>query len=140
MSSSAVHQTLLLWGMRSMQRDGFRVGGIDGFVPQCDYAGKLPRPPNLAGVRPDAWGVHAGEENVAFVEAKTAGDIDNRHTRLQLRTLGNLRMPVSRKACIVYVVIPRGAAYALDRVLIDLNLLRAPHIRRLHVPGVLLDH
>jgi hypothetical protein len=139
MASSAAHQTLLLWGMRSMQRDGFRVGGIDGFVEQAGYGRELPRPPTLAGVRPDAWGVHAEEELVAFVEAKSASDIDNRHTRVQLCTLGSLRMPLSRKRCPVYVVIPRGAAYALDRVLIDLDLLRAPHIRRLHVPGVLLE-
>jgi hypothetical protein len=39
----------------------------------------------------------------------------------------------------LYVVIPRSAAYALDRVLIDLGLMRAAHIRRLHVPSTLLE-
>jgi hypothetical protein len=123
-----------------MERDGFRVAGLDGRVERSGLPADFGRPPTLEGVRPDAWGCHSDEGLFAFVEAKTEGDINNRHTRDQLRTLSALRMSENHKPCPVYVVIPRGAAYALDRVLIDLRLLRSPHIRRVHVPSVMLEY
>jgi hypothetical protein len=140
MPSSLAHQTLVLWGLRGMTRDGFRIAGVDGTVPQGDFAESLAAPPVVAGVRPDAWGLAEEDGTMAFVEAKTESDIDNQHTRQQLRVLGNLRMRDSGRSCPVYLAIPRGAAYALDRVLIDLGLLRAKHIRRMHVPQALLEH
>jgi hypothetical protein len=122
-----------------MLKDGFRVTGIDGYVERAGYPSKFPRPPTLRGIRPDACGLHHTEELYGFVEAKTERDIDNSHTRGQLRELGGLLMSGSGKHCPVYVVIPRGAAYALDRVLNDIGLLRATHIRRLHIPSALLE-
>ena len=41
--------------------------------------------------------------------------------------------------CPLYIAVPRSAAYALDRVLIDVGLIASKHVKRLHVPGVLLD-
>lgn len=135
---SQTHQTLVLWGIRSMLRDGFTMMGLDGSVSQSGLPKGFPRPPTIHGVRADACGIKGEDDLVGFVEAKTEGDVDNAHTRIQLRTLANLRMPGSGDLCRVYVVIPRAAAYALDRVLIDLGLLRARHIRRVHVPGTFL--
>ncbi len=137
--SSRKHQVLVLWGMRIMLRDGFTMVGLDGKVERGGLPDDFPRSPTIHGVRPDACGLKAVEDVVGFVEAKTEGDINNAHTRKQLQTLANLRMPKSGKPCPVYVVIPRAAAYALDRVLIDLDLLGAQHVRRVHVPGVLLE-
>ena len=122
-----------------MLRDGFTMVGLDGKVEQGGLPNDFPRSPTIHGIRPDACGVKAAQDIVGFVEAKTEGDIDNAHTRKQLETLTNLRMPKSGKPCHVYVVIPRADAYALDRVLIDLGLLRAQHVRRVHVPGVFLE-
>lgn len=135
---SHAHQTLLLWGTRAMLRDGFTMMSLDGKVERGGFPDGFPRPPIVHGVRPDAYGLNIDEDLVGFVEAKTEGDVDNAHTRMQLQTLASLRMP-SGRPCLVYVVIPRAAAYALDRVLIDVGLLRARHVRRVHVPGVLLE-
>lgn len=120
-------------------RDGFIVTGLDGRVERGVFPDDFPRPPTVHGVRPDACGINAEEDLVGFVEAKTEGDIDNAHTRMQLRTLANLRMPTNGRTCPLYVVIPRSAAYALDRVLIDVGLLGARNVHRVHVPGILLE-
>jgi hypothetical protein len=122
-----------------MLRDGFAVMGMDGKVDQGGFPDDFPFPPTIHGVRPDACGFKGGDELVGFVEAKTEGDIDNAHTRVQLGTLASLRMPLNGEPCPVYIVIPRAAAYALDRVLISLGLLRARHIRRVHVPSIFLE-
>ena len=136
---SEQHQALLLWGLRSMVKDGYRVEGIDGHVEGWLSTKWLPQPPDLGGVRPDACGIHEQDDVFGFVEAKTEWDIDNAHTRKQLSHLAGLRMGSSGKPCPLYVAIPRGSAYALDRVLIDIGLLRASHIRRLHIPSVFLE-
>lgn len=136
---SAQHQTLLLWGIRAMQRDGFEMLGVDGRVERSPVPNSIARPPALAGIRPDALGFNADAKLVGFVEAKTAGDIDNAHTRRQLRTLALMRMRDAHGPCPIYIVIPRAAAYALDRVLIELGLLRARQVRRVHVPGAFLE-
>lgn len=113
--------------------------GVDGWVDRLGIPVGLPLPPTIHGIRPDASGWHASDEVQAFVEAKSARDVDNAHTRKQLRELATLRS-ASGKLCTLYLAIPRSAAYALDRVLIDLGLLRAANIRRLHVPTVLLEN
>lgn len=136
---SPQHQALVLWGVRRMLSDGFCVTGVDGWVDRLGLPAGFSRPPMIQGVRPDASGWHASDEVEAFVEAKTEGDVDNVHTRKQLRELSSLRSS-SGKPCSLYLVIPRGAAYALDRVLIDLGLLRATNVRRIHVPSILLKH
>lgn len=122
-----------------MQSDGFRIKGVDGFVEHAGLPPDLPQSMTVEGVRPDAFGVHEVDDVYGFVEAKTERDIDNSHTRKQLYRLSALRMASSGKPCPIYVAIPRGSAYALDRVLIDLGLLRAPQIRRVHVPAILLE-
>lgn len=99
----------------------------------------MPRPPLIHGVRPDASGWRATDEVEAFVEAKSEGDVDNAHTRKQLRELTSLRSS-GGEPCTLYLVIPCSAAYALDRVLVDLGLLRAINVRRVHVPAILLKH
>jgi len=135
---SAQHQTLLLWGIRAMQRDGYEMLGVDGCVEPSGIPPSVARPPALAGIRPDGLGFNAAANIVGFVEAKTARDIDNAHTRRQLRTLAQMQMHNARGPCPIYIAIPRAAAYALDRVLIELGLLRARHVHRIHVPGAFL--
>lgn len=131
------HQALVLWGVRRMLCDGFLMTGVDGWVDRLGTPTGLPRPPVIHGVRPDASGWHATDDVEAFVEAKSERDVDNVHTRKQLRELSSLRSS-SGKLCTLYLAIPRSAAYALDRVLIDLGLLRAKNVRRIHVPAILL--
>lgn len=132
------HQELILWGVRRMLCDGFSMTGVDGRVDRLGVPSGLPRPPTFYGVRPDASGWHALEKVAAFVEAKSERDINNAHTRKQLRELAKLRS-ANGALCRLYLVIPRTAAYALDKVLIDLGLLRAANLRRVHVPTILLE-
>jgi hypothetical protein len=136
---SHAHQSLLLWGVRSMMSDGFRIAGFDGRIDQAGELNRLPAPIEVQGVRPDAYGISREDGILGFVEAKTHRDIDNQHTRCQLRVLGYARMRDGKHRCSLYVAIPRSCAYALDRVLLDVGLLRSKHLRRIHVPDILLD-
>lgn len=135
---SHAHQTLLLWCARKMTADGFDMTGFDGATDQNEAFGHLPRPFTVCGVRPDACGVHRADGLLGFAEAKTASDVDNAHTRAQLRVLGFARMRSSVAACPLYLAIPRSSVYALDRVLIDVGLIGKVHVRRIHVPDILL--
>lgn len=121
-----------------MIADGFNLTGLDGHVHQAGHLNNLPRPFELHGVRPDACGVHIAGGVIAFAEAKTERDVDNAHTRTQLRVLGYARMRDGKTPCPLYIAIPRSCAYALDRVLVDVGLIAARHVRRIHVPEVLL--
>lgn len=137
--ASHAHQALLLWAARRMTVDGFVLGGFETPSWQGGPWNALPAPFELHGKRADAWGVRPDDALMAFAEAKTAADIDNRHTRAQLRVFGFTKMRKTSARCPIYIAIPRSCAYALDRVLIDLELIRARHVVRLHVPDPLLQ-
>lgn len=121
-----------------MLNDGFSMTGVDGFVERLGLPAGFPRPPVFQGVRPDAFGWHKATDVGGFVEAKTERDVDNAHTRKQLRELASLHSS-SGRPYLLYVAIPRCAAYSLDKVLIDLGLLRAENVRRVHIPSILLE-
>lgn len=123
-----------------MMADGFQITGFDGRIDQAGALNDLPCPFELMGVRPDACGMKDEEGLVGFAEAKTENDVDNAHTRAQLRVLGHVRMRNGKAICPLYIAVPRECAYALDRVLIDVGLIGAKHVRRIHVPGILLGH
>ena len=122
-----------------MVADGFVLTGLDGRVEQAGAWGALPAPFQFHGIRPDACAVRTEDGVIAFVEAKTHGDVDNAHTRTQLSVLGFARMRDGKTRCPLYIAVPRSAAYALDRVLIDIGLIGSKHVKRLHIPSVLLD-
>ena len=136
---SSSHQWLLLWIGRKMAADGFVVAGCDGSMPQGGLWNFLPRPPEFAGVRPDACGLSLGTGEYAFGEAKTSQDINSVHTRMQLRVFGHLTNRNDRMPCRLYVAVPRSAARDLDCVLRQVGLLGARHVVRLHVPDCLLE-
>lgn len=121
-----------------MNADGFLPCGFEAHARQAGSWNSLPMPFELNGVRPDAWGLRTRDALLAFAEAKTSNDINTRHTRLQLRIFGFTHMPSDSRRCPLYLAIPRSSAYELDRVLIDLGLIGAQHVVRLHVPDVLL--
>lgn len=133
---SGVHQLLLLWGVRKMLADGFSLAGFDGKTDDDLSFSDLPTPFEIEGVRADAWGMKNGTGLIGFAEAKTARDIKNAHTRKQLRVLGHAHMGGS--PCPLYLAVPRACAYDLDHLLIDAGLIGARHIRRIHVPEILL--
>jgi hypothetical protein len=137
--TSIAHQWLLTWAIRKMGSDGFLIAGFDGAAPRSRADNALPAPFELQACRPDAWGSSADGALLAFAEAKTAEDIDNAHTRRQLRIFGFCRMRGSERLCPLYLAIPRSAVYELDRVLIDTKLIAARHIIRVHVPDLLLE-
>lgn len=137
--ASCAHQALLLWGARRMVADGYVLTGLEGRIARCTDWSDLPVPFEVGGIRPDACGVHLRCGLIAFAEAKTEEDVDNAHTRKQLRVLGRARMRDGKTPCPVYIAVPRSAAYALDRVLIDIGLIGMAHVRRMHVPNALLD-
>ena len=122
-----------------MVRDGFVVSGFDGSAPQDRSWSALPAPFMFNGVRADVWGQRSRDSLIAFGEAKTVRDVDTAHTRHQLAVLGHTRVKRAAAACPVYIAILRSAAYDLDRVLIDVGLIRAKNIIRLHVPDVLIE-
>lgn len=134
---STLHQTLLLWIVRKMTADGFLVTGSDGRIPQDGLYSLLPTPPEIAGVRPDAWGV-ARTGEVAFGEAKTLADITSSHTRRQLRAIGRVLQWDAAKGCRLYLAVPRSAVDVLDRALGEVGLLGARQVVRLHIPDCFL--
>ena len=136
--ASNLHQALLLWGARKMSGDGFQLTGFEGSADQGGQWNQLPPPFALFGIRADACGVRVGDGVIGFAEAKSEEDIDTLHTREQLRVLGFARMRDRKTRCPLYIAVPRTAAYALDHVLIDLGLIGAQHVRRLHVPSTFL--
>lgn len=135
---SARHQTLLLWAARRMCADGFIVAGFDDSAVQGGIWNQLPTPFMWRGYRPDAWAARPDGTLLAFAEAKTAADIDNRHTLSQLRTFGNVRMKGGGPLCPLYIAVPRCEAHKLAEVLIKTGLIGARHVVRLHVPEILL--
>lgn len=76
---------------------------------------------------------------IAFGEAKCFHDIDTLHTRRQLLVLGRTRMKGTIGCCPLYIAVPHSAVYALDRVLIDIGLLCAKNLVRLHIPDVFVE-
>jgi hypothetical protein len=121
-----------------MVKDGFIVSGFDGKAPRSEELSSLPTPFTFGGVRADAWGQRECGRMIAFGEAKTSHDIDTEHTRRQIEVLGKTKMRVSDVYCTLYIAIPRSAVYELDRVLIQVGMLRAKNLVRVHVPDVFL--
>jgi len=136
--TSVAHQWLLLWAARKMTADAYILAGFDGPTPQGGVWNALPRPFELAHVRPDAWGVHVETCCIAAGEAKTAADLRTEHTRRQLCVLGRLRRRIGGDACRLYIAVPRSAATALDCALKAVGLLGARHVVRLHIPDCLV--
>ncbi len=135
---SLAHQTLLLWAVRRMCADGFVVAGFDATATQGGFWNGLPPPFQLKGRRPDAWGARPDRTLLAFAEAKTANDINTRHTVAQICIFGTVRMKGGATHCPLYIAVPRTETAPLDQVLIEAGLLGSPHIVRLHVPEILL--
>jgi hypothetical protein len=136
---SSPHQSLVLWIARKMVADGFLVAGCDGSVPQGGVWNTLPRPPDVAGVRPDAYGIAPTTGKFAFGEAKARQDLDTEHTRKQLRVFGRLVQREGQSTCRLYIAVPRSAACDLDRVLCQVGLQGAKHVVRLHIPDCLIS-
>lgn len=122
-----------------MSADGFVLGGFEAPAKQAGSWNSLPIPFALKRVRPDAWGLRVHDSLLAFAEAKTAGDIDTKHTRSQLHVFGFTHLANDPRPCPLYVAVPRSCAGLLDCVLVDLGLIRARHVVRLHIPDVLLS-
>jgi hypothetical protein len=121
-----------------MCADGFFVAGFDGTAVQGGRWNGLPKPFELRGRRPDAWGAAATGSLIAFAEAKTASDILSARSIAQLCTFGAVRMKLGSLPCPLYVAVPREHASTLDKALTKAHLLGAIHIVRLHVPEALL--
>jgi hypothetical protein len=121
-----------------MVKDGFIVSGFDGSAPRGEEWTSLPAPFTFGGVRADTWGQRKCGQMIAFGEAKTFHDIDTIHTRRQLEVLGKTKIKGSTAYCPLYIAVPHSAVYELDKVLIDVALLRAKNVVRVHVPDVLL--
>ncbi len=122
-----------------MTADGLKIAGFDGPVDQGGVFNEMPHPFLLADLKPDVWATDRQGEFAAVGEAKTANDVCNAHTIAQLRLFGNLAKEQSANLCRLYIAVPHSAAHTLDRALIAARLAGAPHVRRLHVPDVLLQ-
>ena len=122
-----------------MVTDGFVVSGFDGRAPRGEEWSSLPTPFTFRGVRADVWGRREQDQMIAFGEAKTFHDIDTAHTRRQLAILGKIKMQRAKVGCLLYIAVPHSAVYELDRVLIDVGLMRAKNVVRLHIPDILVE-
>jgi hypothetical protein len=122
-----------------MVMDGFIVAGFDGRAPRGEEWSSLATPFTFRGVRADAWGQRRRDQVIGFAEAKSFYDIDTTHTRRQLEILGKTKMRGATVRCPFYIAILQSAVYELDRVLIDVGLLRAQNVVRLHIPDVLVE-
>lgn len=138
-SPSTTHQSLVLWTIRKMQADGYVPVACDGKVTQLDCERKLHVPPTFASFRPDACGVSPTTGAFAFGEAKTPQDIDTAHTRRQLNVFSSISERRTGEVCRLYIAVPRSEAHVLDRVLCELGLIDAPHIRSVYIPECLLE-
>ena len=136
---SSIHQWLLVWTARRMAKDGFVVSGFEGRAPRGEEWSSLPSPFTFQGVRCDVWGQREHDQLIAFGEAKTFHDVDTVHTRRQLEVLGKARMRSAKATCPLYIAVPHSAVYELDRVLIDVGLLRAKNLVRLHIPDIIVE-
>ena len=139
MAGSTAHQTLVLWTIRKMLADGFVPMAYDGNVPQFDCERRLHYPPNLGGLRPDALAFSPVMGSFAFGEAKTENDLYSDHTRRQFRRYAAITSDSALSRSAIYVATPRSAAMALDRLLRDVGLVTARHVRRLHIPDCLIE-
>lgn len=135
---STTHQWLLLWIARKMTADGFVLGGYEGPTPQGGIWNALPLPFEIAGVRPDAWGIAPSTGEIAVGEAKTAGDLASGHTQRQLRIFGKLLRRNENKVCRLYLAVPRSAVYALDSALVKAKLIGQENVFRMHIPDCLV--
>jgi hypothetical protein len=122
-----------------MCADGLKVAAFDGPSDQGGIFNELDEPIGVRGVKPDVWGLDERGELAAVGEAKTAQDIFNRHTIGQLKVFGHLRRRHSANCLTLYVAVPRSATLDLDRALVFAHLAGAPHVRRLHIPDVMLE-
>lgn len=135
---SAQHQWLLLWALRKMTHDGFRVVARDGDLPQGGLWNRMPSSWRLEMHRPDALADDL-HHAIALAEANNIDDVDTEHTRSQLSSFARY-IHGSSVGSRLYIAVPRTAARLLDRVLESLHLAGSPRIRRLHIPDCLLGH
>lgn len=135
---SAAHRALVLWIARHMSTDGLKVAAFDGPSDQGGVFNDLIRPFGLLGVKPDVWAIDKSGQLAALGEAKTAKDVCNAHTISQLRVFGHLKPVKGSDYCQLYVAVPHSATHELDRALVFAQLAGASHVRRLHIPDVML--
>ena len=135
---SVSHKALVLWIARKMEADGLRPIAFDGPADQAGILNGLPAPFAFGGLKPDIWATDAKGRLAAIGEAKTAGDVCNKHTVDQLTLFGRLRGSKSSKVCALYVAVPHSAVHQLDKALVLASLAGAS-VRRLHIPDALLQ-
>jgi len=121
-----------------MCADGLKVAAFDGQSDQGGIFNELNQPVGIGGVKPDLWGLDESGELAAVGEAKTAQDVFNGHTIRQFKVFGHLRRRHSANCLRLYVAVPRSATLHLDHALVFAHLAGAPHVRRLHIPDVML--
>jgi hypothetical protein len=138
-SPSTIHQTLVMWALRKMQADGFMPVAYDGALPQFDCQRRLQYPPIISGVRPDAFAFSPTNGVFAFGEAKTICDIESTHTKQQLLSYARMTGRTRGDRARLYLVVPRSASKALDRVLAEVGLIAAKQVRRMHVPDCFVE-
>jgi len=135
---SAVHQWLVVWLSRRILRDGYSVLGADAGA----FASRLlPRPaPSIAigPIRPDVIGIVKRKRLLAVGEAKSANDLANDHTLVQLAAMLCMRDAHGRLAR-VYLAFPSSSLATAARMLLSLGLENALRVTLVPIPDVLLE-
>ena len=134
---SEIHQWLVVWLCRRMERDGYAIVGADAY----NSASLLPRLVShslvLGHFRPDAIALHRDSSRMAIGEAKTAHDILNTHTWKQLGAMSCLNDQRGRRAT-VYFAFPRSCLEAAAKMVLRLGIRPALRIKLISIPDTLL--
>lgn len=99
----------------------------EGYTIKCGNYGELTQCEEVGGYIPDVKGNSDGLN--AYGEAKTADDIDNEHSKEQFRVFGRRVMTKTQKHCPFFIAIPKGSESVLRRVLNEIGLDEASHVR-----------
>lgn len=121
-----------------MTTDGYVVAGCDGRIPQGGIWNLLHKPFLIGGFRPDVWGVSPTTGGIAFGEAKTALDVLNKHSRMQVSTFAQVLQKNSSSLSVLYIAVPESATQALGTLLRSVNIETRTNIYPICVPDCLL--
>lgn len=113
MSESPIHNKLVKELSEHVKTKGFKI--------TCSASLGLSECKEVNGHIPDLKGRNDKEDLNLYGEAKTKDDIDNDHTKSQIKAFGNRHMTSTKKDVPFYLAVPKGSKATAQKVLKDVN-------------------